>query len=550
MLENESEEAHLASKEVLFLKKAKTVKGLWSYVQFERGSNKGDCGSLINEEHQLKDVTNLLNDHFCAVMNPPTVSQNPVILSDDQWSPSFSAADVWQLLKQLPSTGTGSDGFPTLLYKKAALILADPLHDLLTFCFRSRVFPEAWKIADVIPVPKSSGRSVEDYRPISLLPIPAKLAEKIILDNMRSRFISLLGDSQFGIRRNSSTTDAVITVHDVMTSHADRLDIGASIFIAFDYSKAFDKIDHQLLISQVVDMNLPRGFILLLMDYLRHRKQRVRVNGFKSDLKSVTSGVPQGSLLGPFLFGLYISSLKPCFPSTTMIKYMDDVSLIVPVRKSSVTSDLVKAHKEIDHLSFWSTSHVLTLNADKTIGLIYSRAGFDVCSIVKNHLYMVKFCNSVRFLGVVLESSLGWRAHVNLIEKKCSQRMYILRRISSVTSIDEFRLIYFGLIRTLIEYACPAFVCLSSREALRLERIQKRCLKIKKNVEAPDLSERRRSLAMSKFSKLSSHDTFLKTLFPTSLPSGRLSIPFCRTTLRRSSFFPYMSILSSCAHCD
>ena len=107
----------------------------------------------------------------------------------------------------------------------------------------------------------------------------------------------------------------------------------------------------------------------------------------------------------------------------------------------------------------------------------------------------------------MLEANLGWRAHVNFIVKKCSQRMYILRRIKSVTTVDEFRLIYFGLIRTLIEYACPAFVGLSSQDALCLQRIQRRCLKIKMIVEAPDLSERRRSLAMSKFIKMPSHDT-------------------------------------------
>ena len=210
---------------------------------------------------------------------------------------------------------------------------------------------------------------------------------------MRPQFNNLLCDTQFGIRRNSSTTDAVIAVHDVMICHADNPDIGASIFIAFDYSKAFDKIDHELLISQAVTMNLPSGFVFL-MDYLCHCKQRVHVDGFKSDPKMVTSRVPHGSLQGPFLFGLYISSLKACFSSTTMVKYMDDVSMVVPVRKYSVASDLAKAYKEIDHLSFWSSSHCLTLNADKTNGFIYSRASLDKCSDIMNHLSMVQFSHT------------------------------------------------------------------------------------------------------------------------------------------------------------
>ena len=153
----------------------------------------------------------------------------------------------------------------------SALILAEPLCYLYVCCFRSRAFPAAWKIADITPVPKSTGRTVEDYRPISLLPVPAKIAEKLILKDMKSIFTRLLGVNQFGIRMKSSTTHAIIATHDLMTQHADDPAIGASIFIAFDYSKAFDKIDHRELIQKAVEVDLPSGLILLLSDYLRQK---------------------------------------------------------------------------------------------------------------------------------------------------------------------------------------------------------------------------------------------------------------------------------------
>ena len=213
-----------------------------------------------------------------------------------------------------------------------------------------------WKIADVAPVPKSTGKTIDDYRPISLLPIPAKLAEKLILKDMRSIFTRLLGVNQFGIRKNSSTTHAIIATHDYLTRIADDPDIGAAVFIAFDFSKAFDKIGHCELIHRAEEVNLPSGFTLLLSDYLRNRKQRVRVNGCKSVLKPVTSGVPQGSLLGPFLFGLYISSLEPLFLSTLMTKYVDDVSLVAPVSKKHAAYDLQKIQFEINHISRWSSA--------------------------------------------------------------------------------------------------------------------------------------------------------------------------------------------------
>ena len=225
------------AKKRFFCKKAKTVKGLWSYVNMERGAQKGDCSSLINATgHRIEDVINDLNDHFCSLMNPSSAFPDPLDLPDDSWCPSFGVEDVWQMLQHLPLKATGSDDIPSKLYKMSALILAEPLYHLFVRCFRSRAFPTVWKMADIIPVPKTAGSTVEDYRPISLLPVPAKLAEKLVLKDLRNVFTKLLGVNQFGIKKYSSTTHAIIAAHDFMTRHADDPYVGASIFIALDQS--------------------------------------------------------------------------------------------------------------------------------------------------------------------------------------------------------------------------------------------------------------------------------------------------------------------------
>jgi hypothetical protein len=533
------------AKKAFFLRKSKSVKGLWSYVNMERGSSKRDCSTLVGPSTFLSDILGALNDHFCGVMHSQTDLLSFTELPDDSWFPPFSVVDVWQNLYHLPCKATGSDGIPTKLYKRAALILAEPVHFLISECIRQRRFPSAWKIADVVPVPKGKGTSIEDFRPISLLPIPAKLCEKFILRSMKKQFSNLLGDNQFGVRKNSSTTHAIIATHDAMTKHADDPEVGASIFITFDFSKAFDRIDHQRLVHKAQDMKLPTGFLRLLTDYLRHRKQRVRVNGQKSDLKGVTSGVPQGSLLGPYLFGIFLASLQPINSSIMMVKYVDDISLVAPLRQKDALKDLERIQSEISNIFSWSSTNNLTLNPAKTSGLIYSRGSFKETFNIKSILKDVQFKSSVRFLGVVLDANLRWKNHVNFVAKKCSQRMYILRRVKSVTTNDEFFMIYCGLIRSLIEYACPAFIGLSSSDVNRLQAIQKRCLKIKGLFDAPDLFSRRKTLALALFNSLQSADTFMKHLCPSFLPSGRLSIPFCRTSLRRSSFFPFMCIDSS-----
>ena len=534
-----------AAKQSYFRKKSKSVKGLWSFVGLERGScRKCSFGSRedLSSEEFLEDLNNL----FCSVLNLPSPNSAVPVPEDDGWSPCVQAAQVWTLLSQLQIKAMGSDDIPTALYRKCALILAEPICHLIQTVFWQRKFPIIWKIADVVPVLKSSENTVSNTRPISLLPIPAKIAERLILDNMRDEMSIRLGKYQYGIRKNSSTTHAIISVHDVMTRHADDPSVGASIFIGFDYSKAFDKVDHLELLQKTGTLNLPSGFSLLLSNYLHNRQQRVRFGGKKSCLRHVTSGVPQGSLIGPYLFGLYISSLSPKWTSTTMVKYVDDISIVSHIRKDFVAEDITIVNTEIDHIVRWSENNKLQLNSLKTVGFIYQRGNFRDSHNVQAMIRGVNFQKSVRFLGVFLDDNLRWNTHTSFIEKKCAQRLYILRRLRSLTSDKEFAQIYIALIRSLIEYASPAFIGLSSKNSERLNVIQRRCLKLRRSVILPDLTERRITLAQNFIDKLQGSCTAIKDLLPPRLQEWRPAVPFCRTSLRRDSFLRPCAI-SICA---
>lgn len=530
-----------------FRNKARSVKGMWSYVRMERGANANAYYDRIINDSSIptKDVLNHLNNQFCSVMTPKTTTTDLFDVQDDGWLPSFSVVDVWLALSRLSTMATGSDDIPTQLYKKSAVILAEPMFHLIMTCIQKRTFPDAWKIADVIPVPKSSQGLTREFRPISLLPIPSKIAENFILRDMSSQLSSCFGWNQFGIRKASSTAHAIITAHDLLTSLFDDSNIGASVLISFDFSKAFDKINHEHLLMRAMDLKLPTGFILFLKSYLHDRRQRVRVFNMRSELNVTSSGVPQGSLLGPYLFGMYISTLRPHFSSTCMIKYVDDICIIAGIQKSESALDVEKVIREISNMKEWSNSNYMTLNSSKTCGIVNYRGSFkDTCNI-ENIIDSVTFSSRIKLLGVILAQDLSWSSHIDCIIKKCVQRMYILRRIKNFTSISEFTTIYIGLIRSLMEYASPAFVGLSSGDAHRLQMIQNRCARIKEGVVLPNLTDRRKSLASKCFKKVLSSDTLIRSLAPRFLPSGRLDVPYCRTSLRRDAFFPYMCILSS-----
>ena len=332
------------------------------------------------------------------------------------------------------------------------------IHHLIVECFRQRRFPSLWKVADVVPVPKAGKVSLENMRPISLLPIPAKLAERFALQSLKDELTCHLGSRQFGIRKGSSTTHAIITAHEMLTRHADDQQMGAAVLICFDYSKAFDKVDHSALLDLLHHIGLPSGFCLLMKSYLLNRRQRVRYNGTWSDETFVSSGVPQGSLLGPYLFGLLISTLRPVDADfACLLKYVDDVCMVFGIPRDDSENAIKKLHAELDNLAAWSSSNKLTLNDDKTTGLVRYRGNFKASCNIESLLRNVNFSSCVRLLGVIFNENLGWKSHIDYIEKKCSQRSYILRRIRPYVSRKEFVNIYNGIIRSLIEYACPVF---------------------------------------------------------------------------------------------
>lgn len=536
-------------------RKSGSVREMWSFVNFVRGSSGSDIFRCLDEYSSKEELLNACNDHFCSVMNPQSGSMVISDLTDDEWLPHVGVTDVWRELSHLPIKATGSDGIPCMLYRRAATVLAEPIHHLIVECFRLRKFPSLWKIADVVPVPKPGKVSVENSRPISLLPIPAKLAEKFVLADMKRALTKLLGDRQFGIRKHSSTTHAIITVHDMLTRHADDPTKGASVLVCFDFSKAFDKVDHRTIVNLLRIFNLPHGFCILMENYLDNRCQRVRVGGSISKMNHVTSGVPQGSLLGPFLFGLLVSTLEPIDPNfTCMVKYVDDICMVFSIRKDVALclEDIDKVRMELEGLSRWANCNGLSLNTEKTIGLIRYRGDFKSICDIATLLPAVKFRDCVRLLGVMFDADLGWKSHVKFVEKKCSQRFYILRRIRRFVSMSDFVMIYCGIIRSLLEYAGAAFVGINARESGRLQRIENRCLRMlgSRPTDFEDLTTRRRRMASQLLASVPFLETVIKDLLPPLLPSGRLALPFSRTSLRRNAFFPRACIIVSSIHCD
>ena len=246
----------------------------------------------------------------------------------------FTVDDVRRMITAYPSKkASGADKVTTHLYKLIADIIADPLCYLFNLSLSNCTFPNCWKSAKVVAVPKCKNPSLQDLRPISLLPFCSKIFEKLFYEKTKKIFANHFGPYQYGFRPHSSTCHALIAIHNYITLQCDDVSTLGVELIAFDFSKAFDSLKYDVIVNRLVACNFPMNIVKWLLSYLSGRTQFVSYGNTTSDITSVSSGVPQGSVIGPALFALIMGDLSPIHATTGLFVYADDVTVCIPALK-------------------------------------------------------------------------------------------------------------------------------------------------------------------------------------------------------------------------
>ena len=369
----------------------------------------------------------------------------------------------------------GTDNINPRTSKYCANLLCDPIYHLFQVCFTNSYIPTDWRTHCVTPIFKSGDRSnVSNYHPISLLCVISKVFEKIIFNAIIEFLSNSFTPHQFGFLPGRSTLQQLLLfINDLLDSKNNNRVVDV---IYLDFRKAFDSVSHSKLLLKLQSYGISGTLLQWFRAYLTSRSQYVRINNSSSDLVPVLSGVPQGSILGPLLFVLFINDLPSCFRSSKSFIYADDTKCLrTSARGTSI--DTYPLQSDLDEIFLWSQTFELYFNDSKFAHMhFWSEQPTEAVTYSINGK-TISLVNRTKDLGILLSSSLIWDDHYNSILSKAYKILGLIRRTFSTNSISVKKKLYISLIRAQLLYCSQVWRPYKIKDILLLERAQRRATK-------------------------------------------------------------------------
>ena len=436
------------------------------------------------------DIAEAFNNYFVKIGN--TLSENIENHHNNSYSAYFKNSilnsivldppttnEIFNLLLSTnPSKACGCDNISNYFLRTGAIVLAPILAVYFGKALELGIFPHIFKTAKVIPIFKSGNKdNVGNYRPIALLSTLSKILEKLIKNRLNSFFHKnkIFYPNQYGFKEKHSVMHSLI---DILTNAYDSINKKQYIALIFmDFRKAFDTVCHKILLDKLYHYGIRGPAHSLIKSYLFKRQQFVSVNNASSSYKTINIGVPQGSILGPLLFLIYINDL----PNALLTKprlFADDTCLFL--ENSTLTSLEYNCALEVSSLLDWCNANKIQINPQKSFILPISPK-LNVPSLYINlpcKNSKIKSIKECKYLGVIIDDKLNFKSHIRQLETKLARAVGILSKLRHVLPTSALKLLYFSFIHPHLLYALPIWGCTFKSYLSKIQCLQNKSIRI------------------------------------------------------------------------
>ena len=458
------------------------TKKFWSHVKSSRNSSR--IPEVVSYEgltaNEPLAKANMFNKYFYKQFSEPSHYETNIdFTNDSSFDIDFSADRVKPILDSLDiNKAQGPDCINGSVLKNCSETLSYPLSILFNLVYNTGYIPQEWKVANVVPVYKKDDKNkVTNYRPISLTSLVMKVLERIIYDELLCRTKNKIDTRQHGfIRNRSCNTNLLLFTESIARSLHEKIGIDV---IYFDFAKAFDTVSHDLILHKLkTQYNIDGALLKFFTEYLHNRKQHVILDNVISESVDVLSFIPQGSILGPLLFVLFINDIYENIDKDTNIALFADDTKIWRDIKSEADCEILQ--KDINTLTTWSRKNKMSFHPDKCKALIIhdNRPDF-VKELPFAHQYYningntIEFSENERDLGVIVSSNFRWDEQHDKILKKSHQMLGFTKRTCHfIIDVRKRRSLYLSLVRSNFEHG--SIIWRPITEISDFEKLQKR----------------------------------------------------------------------------
>jgi len=433
------------------------------------------------------EIANFFNTYFASVANSldreiPASDKTPVDFMGNRTRSSFfvspvSEGDVSDIIVHLGNKSSGLKSIPIFVYKTLNDLLSPIIAQLFNRSVVCGIFPACLKVARITPIYKQGDRTlVKNYRPISVLSTLSKVFERLMCRRLVSflKVNGILFEGQFGFRENSSTSDAVVEFLDRTVRSIDGKQSTIAIFL--DFAKAFDTVCHRILVDKLEHVGIRGSVLDWFRTYLYSRKQYVCISDSKSEISVVEKGVPQGSVLGPILFLIYINDMRLCSDKLGFVHYADDTTVFYSGER--IEDLTLEVNAELVKLYEWLKANRLSLNTDKTKFMIFTDEKHIHAPVISIANVNMQETDRSNFLGIIIDNKLTFRPHVSNLCGKISSSIGLINRISNIVPPLIKKKLYYSYVYSKVSYGILAWGKSGLVNANRVERLLHRARKV------------------------------------------------------------------------